>query len=706
MFRLIVAQAGRVEGRFFSEEAVGVGRGSENQVVLSDPKASRRHCQVVRIPGGYKLVDLGSQNGTKLNGEYAVQAKLRAGDRIEIGDVSLWFDKGPPDVMAALAGSDAGAAETEAARAALEERLRTAVLDMEKAFGREGLHAAERAVDEVLAPKGASRLRSLEEKVEQLRRLQHVTAAISSTLDPARLMALIVDSAIDISGAERGFLLVADADADAEIRFPAARNFDREFVKKPGDKISRSIAEQVMKSGEVVLSEDALHDERFAAAVSVSDLQLRSVACVPIRVKDRTVGALYLDNRFRDGVFTPNDLEILLAFAAQAGIAFENSSLYEENIEKQRALERTNEKVEKLNRLLEEKLEKQEASLSLAREKPPAAAPEPRAETFKHDFSPIVGRSPKLIEIFRLLDKVVDSDVPVVIQGESGTGKELVARAIHFNSPRRAKRFVSENCAAIPETLLESELFGYKRGAFTGAEREKTGLFEMAHQGTLFLDEIGDMSLEMQKKLLRALQEGEIRPVGGNQVVRVDVRVLSASNKNLKKLTEEGLFREDLYYRLSVITVQMPPLRERREDIPALVDFFLEKATRETGLSRKRFSEQALLHLAAYSWPGNVRELENEVRRAIALSTGDVLGPEALSEEIRPERGTGVRAAAEDDPSTLKEIVRKATEEIEREVISKVLARTGWKKTEAARILGISRPTLDAKIDAFGLAKS
>src|SRR5262249_5330188 len=298
--------------------------------------------------------------------------------------------------------------------------------------------------------------------------------------------------------------------------------------------------------------------------------------------------------------------------------------------------------------------------------------------TFKHDFSAIVGRSKKLVDIFRVLDRVVDSAVSVVIQGESGTGKELVARAIHFNSPRRIKRFVTENCAAIPETLLESELFGYKRGAFTGADREKSGLFETAHEGTLFLDEIGDMSLEMQKKLLRALQEGEIRPVGGSTTIRVNVRIISASNKNLKKMMEEGRFREDLYYRLAVITVNVPPLRERREDIPTLVEYFLDKAARENGLPRKKFSEASLMHLSSYAWPGNVRELENEIRRAVALTSADVILPDGLSEQIRPAREAPPGSAEEDDPSTLKEIVKKATEDIEREVISKALARAGW----------------------------
>ncbi len=251
-------------------------------------------------------------------------------------------------------------------------------------------------------------------------------------------------------------------------------------------------------------------------------------------------------------------------------------------------------------------------------------------------YANIIGDSKPLRQVFAVVDRVAASAIAILIQGESGTGKELIARAIHRNSPRRDQPFVTENCAAIPETLLESELFGYKRGAFTGADRERKGLFEAAHKGTLFLDEVGDMSLGMQKKLLRALQDGEIRPVGGTASVHVDVRIVSASNRQLKDLVAQGRFREDLYYRLNGVTIELPPLRDRADDIPALARWFLQKVAAEMGREAPLFSGAAEQALCAYRWPGNVRELENEMRRCLALLGGErVIQVEHLSEEVR-----------------------------------------------------------------------
>jgi transcriptional regulator with PAS, ATPase and Fis domain len=251
-------------------------------------------------------------------------------------------------------------------------------------------------------------------------------------------------------------------------------------------------------------------------------------------------------------------------------------------------------------------------------------------------YPEIIGESPGILRVFRLMDRIADSMVPVLIQGESGTGKELVAAALHRISPRRDKPFVAENCAAIPETLLESELFGYKKGAFTGADRTKVGLFKVADGGTLFLDEIGDMSLSMQKKLLRVLQDGEVRPVGSNEVIHVDVRILSASNKNLKDMVRQKLYREDLFYRLNTITVTVPPLRDRAEDVPLLMEFFVERIAGEMGREPVPVSKEAMDALKRYRWPGNIRELENEVRRCMALlGDEETIGLNALSDGIK-----------------------------------------------------------------------
>ena len=254
----------------------------------------------------------------------------------------------------------------------------------------------------------------------------------------------------------------------------------------------------------------------------------------------------------------------------------------------------------------------------------------------RENYSEIIGESPAILRVFRLLDRIAHSNVPVLIQGESGTGKELVANALHRNSPRSDKPFVAENCAAIPETLLESELFGYKRGAFTGADRNKTGLFKVADGGTLFLDEIGDMSLSMQKKLLRVLQDGEIRPVGSNEVIHVDVRIISASNKNLKEMVARREYREDLYFRLNTITVSVPPLRDRPEDIELLTRFFVNRMAKEMDREPAPLTAEALKALERYRWPGNIRELENEMRRCLALlGEGVEIGLELMSDEIK-----------------------------------------------------------------------
>ncbi|MBI4575427.1 MAG: sigma-54-dependent Fis family transcriptional regulator, partial [Planctomycetes bacterium] len=286
-------------------------------------------------------------------------------------------------------------------------------------------------------------------------------------------------------------------------------------------------------------------------------------------------------------------------------------------------------------------------------------------------------------------------------QGESGTGKELIARAIHANGPRRSKPFVSENCAAIPATLLESEFFGYVRGAFTGAAKDKKGLFEVAHEGTLFLDEIGDLNLDLQTKFLRVLQEGEIRRVGGKNIIKVDVRILCATNRDLTAMIAKRHFREDLYYRINVINVRLPPLRERREDVPLLVDFFLGRSAAKLGMPKREISREALAVLCQHEWPGNIRELENEIERMAALSRG-VMRVEDLSEQLRPREGSSAPLA---EGASLKDIVARSTEEVEREAIVEGLRKHGWNKSKTADGLGIARPTLEAKIEKYGLTR-
>jgi two-component system nitrogen regulation response regulator GlnG len=326
----------------------------------------------------------------------------------------------------------------------------------------------------------------------------------------------------------------------------------------------------------------------------------------------------------------------------------------------------------------------------------------------------LVGRSSAMLEVFKTIGRVARSDVPVLVTGESGTGKELIARAIHGASGRAEGPFLAVNAAAIPRDLLESELFGHERGAFTGAVEARPGRFREASGGTLFLDEIGDMPLELQAKLLRVLQSGEVTPVGGRRAEHVDVRILAATHRDLEKAVAAGAFREDLLYRLRVVPIHVPPLRERREDVPPLIEHFLQRWDAELTGGSHVLSPDAVARLAAHDWPGNVRELENAIKRALVLASGDVLGPDEftfLDGSAAPaepeERGLESRVvdeveaalAAEED-----EIYRKVLERVERPLLETVLARTGGNQIRAAALLGINRNTLRKKISDLGIA--
>jgi DNA-binding NtrC family response regulator len=310
----------------------------------------------------------------------------------------------------------------------------------------------------------------------------------------------------------------------------------------------------------------------------------------------------------------------------------------------------------------------------------------------------MIGSSPAMVEIYKTASRVAPTDATVLIEGETGTGKELIAAAVHYRSRRRTQLFVSQNCAAMPENLLESELFGHKKGSFTGAHEDKKGLFEIADGGTLFLDEVTEMPLSLQSKLLRVLQEGEIRAIGATQEKRVNVRIVAATNRNLEKEVSEGRFREDLYYRLKVFPIRVPPLRERREDIPLLAKHFLERYQAELGKPAAGYSQQAMELLQAYDWPGNVRELQNEVQRVvIQIEPGGFITPDFLSPRIRQIEGVIDRVKP--TKGTLKEMM----DQLERWLLIESLREHDNNKTAAARSLGITREGLHKKLRAFGL---
>jgi len=316
----------------------------------------------------------------------------------------------------------------------------------------------------------------------------------------------------------------------------------------------------------------------------------------------------------------------------------------------------------------------------------------------EYSFAGIVGQSKPMQELFALIRSLAQTDVSVLIQGETGTGKELIARAIHYNSPRRSRRFVAVNCGALAETLLQSELFGHEKGAFTGADARRKGIFEVADGGTLFLDEIGEISPSTQVRLLRVLQDGEFQRVGGSETIRVNVRILSATNQDVEELVKTGRFRQDLYYRLNVFPIRVPPLRERAEDIPLLVDHFIGIANRKLRKSIRGVSPDGMSVLIAHQWPGNVRELENVVQRTMVVAKSDVVGLDDVPRELRGQGDMPSRPAKD-----LRGLARASTELVEKQTILDALAKTDGNVTHAAKALGISRATLQNKMKAYGL---
>jgi transcriptional regulator with GAF, ATPase, and Fis domain len=473
---------------------------------------------------------------------------------------------------------------------------------------------------------------------QMIARLMQINRTIAAERDLPSLIRLILDSAIDVTGAERGFLLMPDASGSPTV--VVARDFDTLSVPLEHMEFSSSIARKVLGGGESIFTISATSDARFATARSVHELGLQSIICLPIRSPASVAGALYLEHRSARALrLPPEERDLLHAFADQAAIALENARLLHEN--RQRLDE-----IEKLSQERERLLEKKTRALSEARRFLRSARDLFSAE---RTFRGIVGASAGMQRLFEAIRRLDESDVPVVISGESGTGKELVARAIHEGSARRGKSFVAINCGALPPPLLESELFGHVKGAFTGASTGRPGILSTASGGTLLLDEIAAMPLKMQVDLLRVLQESKVRPVGSNQEEKVDVRVLAASQAPLETLVETGRFREDLYYRLRVVAVHLPPLRERTEDIPLLADHFLSGLSVKLKSPKKVLSRKAMKFLMEYPWPGNVRELENAILGAWIMEEGRLLDLEnfhVLVEKERPAPGRPPEAAA------------------------------------------------------------
>ena len=520
--------------------------------------------------------------------------------------------------------------------------------------------------------------RQADDRALRMRRLVEVNRTLTSTLDLDEVLRLAIDAAIELTGAERGFLVLKNARAAAGYDVPVARNIDRERIGKSHNKLSQSIAERVLRDGDPVLTVDAQQDDRFSGNVSVHAMRLRSIACVPVRAHGAVLGALYLDNRFQPGRFASGEIDLLFAFADQLAIALHNGRLLRELRQRTRELEREKRRVEDLSQARADEIDRLQRRLQ---QRLPA-----RGER----YAAIIGESVAMRRVFAILDRVVDRDVSVLISGESGTGKELIARAIHDSGARSDGPFVALNCAALPEPLLESELFGHIKGAFTGATRDHQGLLVAARGGTLFLDELGEMPLGMQVKLLRVLQERLVRPVGATATVAIeDVRILCATNRRLRDEVAAGNFREDLYYRIAVVDIELPPLRERVEDIPALARAIIEKHAAGTPW---KISRPTMRKLLSYSWPGNVRQLENTLVRATVMAGDSTIEPADIE---LPTRRPPVRAAS-----------RESYVKAEAERIREALSLHRWNVSEVSRALAIPRTSLYRKMRAMGLHRS
>ncbi len=513
------------------------------------------------------------------------------------------------------------------------------------------------------------------EDARSARELEALVQRLAGTERLGELLRAALDVLVAWTGVERGLLLLPGPDGRLVPR--VGRHLARRDLSEEQLTLSQSIARRAALARAPVVAVDAATELPDLHA-SVHALKLRSVVAVPLIAHAEVLGVAYLDDRVRVGAFGARELAWIRTVA----------SLVATMIAAERArsmLRREAGRSRRQTRSLGEQLAQREAELAQVRSTRGLASA----------FDAIVGDSRALGAALRVLERVAPSDLPVLLLGESGSGKELFARALHAASPRANKAFVSENCGAVPETLLESTLFGHVRGAFTGAERARAGLFEAADGGTLFLDEIGEMTLAMQTKLLRVLEDGIVRPVGGEHAKKVDVRIVAATHRDLSSMVESGGFREDLYYRLSIVPVRVPALRERREDIPALVQHLLAKHAPGVHV---RLSPEALTLLCGASWPGNVRQLENEIRRALVLG-GDEIGVEHLT----PGLGGPSASSAGRAPRVGRQTLREQVDALEASLVREALAETEGNQTKAAKQLGLSRYGLQKMMKRLGV---
>ncbi len=454
----------------------------------------------------------------------------------------------------------------------------------------------------------------------------------------AELLDELMDSVIEITNADKGFLILCEGDV---LDVKVARNLKRENIADAINQLSDSIIAKVVRDKEPVIISDAMNDDEFQGSKSIMQLKLTSVICVPLLEHGKLLGLIYVGNDSIIDLFAAKTMRALTVFAAQASLIISNALLLSEL------------KVD--NRQLTERLE-------------------------QIRFGEIIGSSKAMTRVFAKIEKVAATDISVLITGETGTGKELIAREIHRRSTRSEGPFITINCGAIPENLLESELFGHVKGAFTGAVSNKLGKFQTASKGTLFLDEIGEMAISLQVKILRALQERVVVRVGGNHPEDVDIRILAATNRDLEAQIKEGAFREDLYYRLNVVNLHIPPLRDRGDDGTVIARYLLSRFARDFDTKVKGFSPNAAVAIRKYNWPGNIREMENMIKKAVVLAEGNLIGPDDL----------GLDAGKL--PTILS--LAAAKERFQRDYINEILALNNGNRTKTARDLGVDPRTI------------
>ncbi len=676
MIRLEVEQ-GEARGRVFEQDAeeITLGRAPNADLLLPDWHVSGSHGVITidRASGEARYRDLKSTNGSRvLRGKQVIpvdstvgfEVPLKHGDRLQLGDQERSVVVGVtlavlPATAPFLPTTGSMLSATIPPRAEGASVLRAPTVQ-----------AAEEPEAKVLVMRPVEAVAEVQRTVESdpgsLKGLLSVLRMLTGAIELDEVFDAIEAAVFEAVPKATHLTLALRDDSGDKPTYVAVTTRVRGRTDKNGEAvpISKSVVRKVVEQRAAVLAADAMRE--VGETASIMGAKILSTMGVPLWRGEEILGVLQVDNRAQPGMFKDRDLEMLMLVGQQASLAVHNARLYRQ-VKQAEMSARTE------NSFLKQRAQKK--------------------------FEGIIGDSREMKNLFEKMAKVVDTRVSVLIEGETGTGKELVASAVHYQSRRRDRLFIAQNCAALPETLLESELFGHKKGAFTGATEDKKGLFELADGGTLFLDEIGEMPLGLQAKILRVLQEGEVRPLGSGTVKNVDVRIVAATNRRLEDEVAAGRFRQDLYYRLQVFPVRIPALRERREDIPTLATHFLKRYTQELGKPVAGFSQQAMELLMSYDFPGNVRELENEVQRlVIQCEPGGYVMAEHLSPRIRNIEGLLDKIRA--PRGTLKDMI----EHIEKWLLIEALREHGNNKSATAKTLGITREGLHKKLKGYGIS--